>query len=601
MIIALLRLDLSEQSFLCGDGLKDFFERLLPSRDMEYLLHYMLRKGIGTLQIEDPDKEAVRIAIADVANHPKRFTQSRTWTAALARLDLNLRSLRQKYDVAEEAVQTMAILALTEEDFMSWTKLDPGLIDPQAKFSIDVAQKMVRVPAISYLPPAKFHFDFASVFPKAGSQREESGGSMTILLSQVMLASLHGYVKCNMWSTVFSSRDLSALHTQLNRIVYISPHDLPDDQEDVGEQLRDVANVCRELTRLMGRELFDEEEGGDDSHGEDDADGGYHDDGYDSEDEEREREGVAYGEDENDDSEVPDSDSTGVPTTDRQMRVRFASPDDNQDDHAQSKASSLKEAPDPDDHQVDTGAPAQHSIQDAAAALFAEPMGLAREGQEERYLPALEQLFAAYPAEEAAVLIQEFCQILGPIVLMAESLPADSLATLLDISEAIILGHINRLQSAMSEPVVSAEPIKLVDASFRDFVVEPDWRDKHKFWVDEIQTHETIAMKCLELLTQPGVLCENVCGLEMPGQPRAGITSQAIKVALPAHVQYACRYWVYHFDKGKCSIFDDSQATNFLKSHFLRWLEALSLMGCVAESITSINTLRSLVVSQLLV
>jgi hypothetical protein len=636
MVLALLQLDVNEQSFLCGDDLRDFFERFLPSRDMKYLL-YMLGGGIGTLQIQDADKEVVKVAIADVANHQEPFTESRTWAAALARLDLNLLTLRKKYDAAEEAVQTMAILALTKHNFMSWMALNPRLIDSQAIFTIDVAQKMVRVPAISYLPPVKFHFDFASVFPKAGSKREESGRSMTIPLWQVMLASLHGYVKWQMWSTIFSSRDLSALHTQINRIVYISPHDLPDHQEDLGEQLRDVADVFREFTRLIRktRKQFDEEAGddddaddsdeedgadggydnygydddaddADDSDEEDDADGGYDNYGYDVGNEEREKEGVA----------VPDSESTGLPTTGRQMRVRFASFGDNQDDHTQDRSgqpsdvSTLQEPPNPNEFQVDTDAPAQQynhedensegsgdRFKGAAAAPLAEAVGLTREEQGERYLPALEQLFAAYPAQEAAALTQEFRKIIAPIVLIVEPLPANSFATLLDISQATILGQINRLQSAMTEPVVSAEPIKLVDIPFRDFVVDPDSRDKHNFWVDEVQTHETIAMKCLELLTQPGVLRENVCGLEKPGQPRADITSQAIKEALPAHVQYACRYWVYHFNKGRCSICDDSQVTDFLNSHFLHWLEALSLMGCVSESITSINTLRSLVVS----
>lgn len=630
MILALLRLDLNEQSFLCGHDLKTFFERLLPTRDMDYL-QYMVKEGTDALQIQGEDKEEVKMAIAEVANHPEPFTDSRTWASVIAKLDLNLRKLRQKYNAPEEAEQTMAILYLIEDDFKSRMALDPRHTDPQAIFTIDIAQKVVRVPALSYLPPVDFRFDFASVFPEVRVERGESGRSLTIPLWQVMIASLHGSIKWQMWSTVFSPRHLSALHTQLNRIVYISPHDLPDHQEDMGERLRDVADACREFNSLIkkaqiianGRKSqrvarYDEEEGEDDDYWNEDDEDDDNDDGYDNDggDDDEEEEG-AYDDGGQGDSEVSGSESMGLPTRGRQMGVRFAGVDNDQGDHRSvqpSEASPLQESPRPDDVLIDTDAPVHeynvenrksdcpdNSLKDTATIILSEPVALTREEQEERYLPALEQLFAASPEQNEATLTREFRKVIGPIVLMAEPLPLNSFATLLDISQASILSQINQLQSAMIEPVVSAEPINLVDVSFRDFVLDPGSQHKHRFWVDEIKTHETISMKCLELLCRAGILRENACSLKSPGYPRADINSHAIDDALPAHVQYACRYWVYHFEKGKWSIPDVSQVTDFLNDHFLHWLEVLSLMGCVVESIAMINTLRSLVVSHLLV
>ncbi|KAL4786808.1 hypothetical protein BJX76DRAFT_354809 [Aspergillus varians] len=58
MILALLQLDLNEQSCLCGPDLQDFFERVLPRRDMGYLPGMV--SGIDMLRIQDADKKRLR-------------------------------------------------------------------------------------------------------------------------------------------------------------------------------------------------------------------------------------------------------------------------------------------------------------------------------------------------------------------------------------------------------------------------------------------------------------------------------------------------------------------------------------------------------------
>jgi hypothetical protein len=58
------------------------------------------------------------------------------------------------------------------------------------------------------------------------------------------------------------------------------------------------------------------------------------------------------------------------------------------------------------------------------------------------------------------------------------------------------------------------------------------------------------------------------------------------------HLQYACQYWVYHLDHSEARIVE-SLAFDFLKKHFLHWLEALSLMGIIKISRTNSISLVS--------
>ncbi|KAL5041718.1 hypothetical protein BDW71DRAFT_211878 [Aspergillus fruticulosus] len=248
MILAALRLDLNAQSFLCGYDLAGLFDRLLPPGDVDNLFQ-TAADSISALQIQDADKVSLRTAIEEVGKHERSSTYRRGRAAALAGLDENLRCLRRRYRTSQRAMETVAILYLTRDHFRSRLAVDPRDMDPQAVFSIDIAQRKVYVPSISHFPPAEFVFDFPAVF--SFELVKESEKILTLPLWQAMLASLHGIVKWHIWSTVHSSLPLSDFYTRLNRTVYISTQDLPDHREDIGERLRDVADACREFTSLL--------------------------------------------------------------------------------------------------------------------------------------------------------------------------------------------------------------------------------------------------------------------------------------------------------------------------------------------------------------
>jgi hypothetical protein len=210
------------------------------------------------------------------------------------------------------------------------------------------------------------------------------------------------------------------------------------------------------------------------------------------------------------------------------------------------------------------------------------------------YLPILNQLVIGRTSPEKDRLVDEFRDVVGSIVLLAEPLSISSLARLLNISKAAIDGRLRSLHSVLRVPSNADYPVRLFHLSFRDFLVDPARRATNPFYVDEKKTHKRIASSCLRFMNFSGYLKENICNLKMPGALRIDVNAKTIDTCLPADIRYACLYWVYHLKQSNTCITDGDQVHLFLKHHFLHWLEGLSFMGKISESISMINTLQEL-------
>jgi hypothetical protein len=210
------------------------------------------------------------------------------------------------------------------------------------------------------------------------------------------------------------------------------------------------------------------------------------------------------------------------------------------------------------------------------------------------YLPVLDQLLAGASRSERESIITEFRQVVGSIVVLATPLSATSLDLLLDLPEGTVESRTDLLHSVLNIPSNPNLPIRLFHLSFRDFLIDSEKREINDFWVDEKKVHKKLAYRCLERLYTSGHLKKDICGLQLPEVPRADIDKLIIDRHLPSDIQYACRYWVYHVKEYGSLICDNDQIHDFLKSHFLHWLEALSLTGRISESVGMINDLISI-------
>ncbi|KAI5863467.1 hypothetical protein GGS23DRAFT_567180 [Durotheca rogersii] len=206
------------------------------------------------------------------------------------------------------------------------------------------------------------------------------------------------------------------------------------------------------------------------------------------------------------------------------------------------------------------------------------------------YSPILDQLLFEKPKREAESLINEFREVVGPIVLLARPLSVLSLAKLLSIDPRVITGRLDSLHSVLNIPPDIVLPVRPFHKSFHDYLVNVERRDSNPFWVDEKATHEKLAINCLRIMDE--TLRTDICGIKWPGAPLSSVDPQIIRDKLQPEVQYACLYWVDHI-KESGRWFDVGDAVyGFLQRHFLHWLEALSLMGETDRSYSMLDWLQ---------
>ncbi|RKL10750.1 hypothetical protein BFJ70_g16495 [Fusarium oxysporum] len=182
----------------------------------------------------------------------------------------------------------------------------------------------------------------------------------------------------------------------------------------------------------------------------------------------------------------------------------------------------------------------------------------------ELYLFVLEQLLDG-PNDSGEELLKQFREIVGPIVTIASPLSAACLAKLLGIAEKRIRHIVGLLPSVLYVPSEKSAPIKPLHLSFRDFLIN---HDKHK---------------------------KDICDMRTPGVARSDIDKGKIDEHLPSEAQYSCLYWVYHLKASHQKVGDGDQAHKFLEHHFLHWLEAMSLLGRISESIGFLDELQSII------
>ncbi|KAK3312960.1 hypothetical protein B0H66DRAFT_485056 [Apodospora peruviana] len=208
------------------------------------------------------------------------------------------------------------------------------------------------------------------------------------------------------------------------------------------------------------------------------------------------------------------------------------------------------------------------------------------------YLPVLNQLIIGRNNPQKNRLLAEFRNVVGPIVLLAEPLSVSSLAQLLNFSPKAIHSKLNSLHSVLDVPSQLDAPVRLFHLSFRDFLVDPTKSTTNDFWIDETKYHKTLADRCLQVINPH--LRRDICNLQMPGKLRSEVDQRTIDTALPPEIQYACQYWIHHLKESRGSVQDWGLVHSFLRSHLLHWLEALSLIGRISESIGMVDDLLAL-------
>ena len=188
--------------------------------------------------------------------------------------------------------------------------------------------------------------------------------------------------------------------------------------------------------------------------------------------------------------------------------------------------------------------------------------------------------------------IAQFRKIVGSIVVLFDSLPAVALCRLLDIPEEVVRLRLHCLHSVLDIPAGQEGPIQLIHPSFRDFLLSKERCLDSRFWVAEEAAHRVLFESCLNLLSNK--LKMDMCNLRHPSTLANEVSSYVVESCIPLDVQYACRNWVYHLRQSNTVPRDNDRTHKFFQQHFLHWLETLSLIGKMSDSIHLVQTLEAL-------
>ncbi|WAO86205.1 NACHT domain-containing protein [Fusarium falciforme] len=201
---------------------------------------------------------------------------------------------------------------------------------------------------------------------------------------------------------------------------------------------------------------------------------------------------------------------------------------------------------------------------------------------EATYLPPLEQQLAGLSNSGKGQVLDDFRTVVGTIVLLETPLSAPALAHLLDVREDTVHARLDVLHSVLNVPQSADSPIRLLHLSFRDFLTDPERKGTDEFWVDEKYWNGHITSCCLRIMND--ALEEDICGQVHPGADRSSLRRGQVDSSIPPELKYACRFWAHHMQNAERSFYRDQEIYNFLSSHFLHWIEVLSLIERPTES-----------------
>lgn len=210
------------------------------------------------------------------------------------------------------------------------------------------------------------------------------------------------------------------------------------------------------------------------------------------------------------------------------------------------------------------------------------------------YSTVLHQSVKPIAAEDRRVFFSEFRHVVGSIVVLLETLSIRVIASLLNVPARSISTRLSTLHSVLEVPEDDHQdtPIKLLHLSFRDFLLDPARCTDQRLAVEERATHYGLFLCCLRVMQQQ--LKQDICNLVDPGTEIGSITPSVIQSFISPELQYSSRYWIQHLDASAKPV--PNEVYDFMKKHFLYWLEVLSLLGNMHGGVLEITKLESMIV-----
>jgi hypothetical protein len=211
---------------------------------------------------------------------------------------------------------------------------------------------------------------------------------------------------------------------------------------------------------------------------------------------------------------------------------------------------------------------------------------------DEMYMLVLKHLINEGNDEDNGDITTLFKRVVGSITVLFNTLSATALTGLLAVSVDEMNGTLDPLQSVLSIPEDKISPLQLFHLSFRDFLLDQKRCSDLQFWIHEKKAHRDVFLSCLKAMSNH--LTRDMCHLGQPGVLATEVEKSTVERNLSPDVQYACQFWVDHFQWSEIEPCNYDQIHQFLEEHFLHWLESLSLIRKVSEGVLMMTTLLSI-------
>ncbi|KAM0178843.1 hypothetical protein ACHAPC_008311 [Botrytis cinerea] len=181
-------------------------------------------------------------------------------------------------------------------------------------------------------------------------------------------------------------------------------------------------------------------------------------------------------------------------------------------------------------------------------------------------------------------------RILSVIVTVYRPITLDELSTLMGLDNEIPLEEMIKLCGSFL--VVRNRSIFFVHQSAKDFLCIK--ADRESFPLERKKVHTELFQSSMIAMSK--ALKRNIYDLNYPGFP-----IDEVKIPDPDPllcIRYPSLYWVDHLRDGDPEqnreyTQDNGNIHAFLRGHLLHWLEVMSLMGRISESINAISILES--------
>ena len=181
--------------------------------------------------------------------------------------------------------------------------------------------------------------------------------------------------------------------------------------------------------------------------------------------------------------------------------------------------------------------------------------------------------------------------ILGTVILLFDPLDPEGLEALLDLDEGTVRMTLCSLHSIIIVPEVGDGSVRLIHPSVHDFLVDDDRCSDRNFAVRPQLQHTLLAQHCLRVLQD---LSQDMCKIMNPSICNQEVTDLPARIAtyIPAHVQYACRYWASHLSSGDIHDTMLDLLLQFCSKQLVNWVSVMSLLGELNGTITALQLAR---------